>query len=46
MKIDLVIHILRNPFKYSDDVVKEARLFAADKLEGLQKLIKQFGKED
>ena len=32
-----VLHILRNPYGYSEDIVRQARLDAADRIEWLER---------
>lgn len=45
MKLEFVIRVLRKPKLFDDVDVRIAMMYAAEKLEQLQKLLEQFGKE-
>jgi hypothetical protein len=41
MKPDLVLHILRNPWGWSENVQRQARLAAADMIDGHQREVRE-----
>ena len=36
-QVNLMLHVLRNPHEHGDDVVRQARLWAADEIERLRR---------